>query len=75
METLALLYTRFEQDYSNLAKVDQDKDVAKEFLGMLDEMEKVLETQRCVHESPQSVFASLENHRRLASDFDEDEGL
>ena len=38
LETLALLYTRFEQVNSDMAMVDKDLD--KEFSRMLDEMEK-----------------------------------
>ena len=56
LETLALLYARFEQVNIDLAKVD--KKVDKEFALMQAEMGKAEEVQRLMEISAQAVHES-----------------
>ena len=72
LETLAILYARFEQVNSALAKADKEFDT--EFAQRQDEMDKVKEAQRLAEISAQAVHDGREEYHRLASDFDEAEG-
>ena len=56
LETLAILYARFEQVNDEVAKVDREFD--SEFAQMQDEVEKVREAQRLLETSAQAVHDS-----------------
>ena len=64
LETLALLYTRFEQINSDLDKVDKDFD--KEFSRMLDERDISEKPKRFVEIIAKTVHDSRETYHRLA---------